>query len=143
MFPFRGGQKLLLFFARLSSVSAVSDLSSKNSVFRNFVQMFCISALISHISFLGVRVNLRPFDKSLICPSVSSLEARFTIFKLQKQSSLVISLDSSEVMFVSDCCTGPALKKASGCNLTYRCSYHYPYWHDYCYEPCGGFQYYG
>ena len=95
------------------------------------------------MSFFGVGVNLRPFDKSLICPSVSSLEDRFTIFKLQKHSSLVISLDSSEIMFDSDCCTGPALKKASGCNLTYRCSYHYPYWYDYCYEPCGCFHCYG
>ena len=143
MFLFRGGQKLLLFFARLSSVSEASDLSSKNSFFRNFVQKFCISALISHTSFFGVGVNLRPFDKSLICPSVSSLEDRFTIFKLQKQSSLVISLDDSEVTFDSDCCTGPALKKASGCNLIYQYSYHYSYWHDCCYEPCGCFQCYG
>ena len=39
-------QKLRLFFARLSSVSEACDLSTKNSFFRNFVQKFCISALI-------------------------------------------------------------------------------------------------
>ena len=141
MFLFLGGQKFLLFFARLSSVSEASDLSSRNSFF--FVTL-CRSSVYRrwfHTCFFGVGV--RPFDKSVICPSVSSLEDRFTIFKLQKQSSLVISLDISEVMFDSDCCTGPALKKASGCYLTCQCSYHYAYWHDYCYESCSCFQCYG
>ena len=84
MFLFLGGQKLLLFFAKLSSAVETSWLSSKNSFFRSFAQKVLISASISHISFLGVGVNLSPFDKSFICPSVSSLEDKLRIFKFEK-----------------------------------------------------------
>lgn len=93
--------------------------------------------------FFGVGVNLRFFDRSLICFFVSFLEDRFIIFKLQKQFLFVIFLDSFEVMFDLDCCIGFVLKKVFGCNLIYWCFYYYFYWYGYCYEFCDCFQCFG
>lgn len=69
-----------------------SVTSCRSSVF--------IWARMSLMSFFGVGVNLRLLDRSLICPSVNSSADRFAIFKLQKESSLVIFLNSKSCLIL-------------------------------------------